>query len=368
MANKHHGSVDITHTILSVLFIGLLIASCFWILRPFLFSLVWAAIIVIATWPILQRLQARVANRRGIAVAVMGVTMLFIILVPVFSAVRIIVGNVKNITQQARILTSEPLPPPPDWLKRAPVVGETLAEHWRTFASHNPAERSARLTARAKEALQWFAANAGGIGATMLQLLLTVIIAIILYAKGEVAREGILRFSRRLAGIRGEEVTVLAAKAVRAVVLGVVVTALIQTTLGGIGLLVAGVPAVSLLMAVMLILCLAQLGPVLVLLPAVIWVYWSGRPVAGTALLIIGIIAGTIDNVIRPVLIKKEVDLPLLLIFAGVIGGLVAFGIVGLFIGPVMLAVGYTLLKAWVSGIALEEVASENDDRPFLEE
>ncbi|HTZ39399.1 MAG TPA: AI-2E family transporter, partial [Syntrophales bacterium] len=148
----------------------------------------------------------------------------------------------------------------------------------------------------------------------------------------------------------GEEVAVLAAKTVRGVALGVVGTALIQSLLGAIGLVVCGVPAAAVLTAVMFILCIAQLGPVLVLVPSVIWLYYSGETTWGTVLLVVTIIAGTIDNFIRPILIKKGADLPLLLIFAGVIGGLVAFGIAGLFIGPVVLAVTFKLLAAWVDG------------------
>ena len=128
---------------------------------------------------------------------------------------------------------------------------------------------------------------------TMLNFFLTVIIATILYANGKTVREGILAFARRLAGRRGEDVAILAAKAVRGVVLGVVVTALIQAALGGVGLFLTGVPAAALLTAVMLMLCLAQLGPFLVLVPAVIWLYWSGHPVAGTVLLVIAVVAGT---------------------------------------------------------------------------
>jgi predicted PurR-regulated permease PerM len=118
---------------------------------------------------------------------------------------------------------------------------------------------------------------------------------------------------------------VLAAKAVRGVVLGVVLTALTQAALGGIGLFIAGVPAAALLTAVVFILCLAQLGPVLVLVPSVVWLYWSGQAVSGTVLLIFSVFAATIDNFMRPLLIRKQVDLPLLLVIAGVIGGLIAF-------------------------------------------
>jgi predicted PurR-regulated permease PerM len=187
---------------------------------------------------------------------------------------------------------------------------------------------------------------------------LTTIIAAIMYANGEIIRSGVLSFARRLAGPQGAEVAILAAKAIRGVALGVVLTAIIQAGLGGVGLAVTGVPAVALLTAVMFMLCLAQVGPALVLIPAVIWLYREDGALWGTVLLVFSLLAVTLDNFIRPVLIKKGADLPLIMIFAGVIGGLIAFGIIGLFIGPVVLAVTYTLLKAWVTGSAQEKDAA----------
>jgi predicted PurR-regulated permease PerM len=350
-------SRDITHTILAALCIGILIVSSFWVLRPFLISIIWAALIVVATWPILTWLETRLGGRRGLAVAVMTAAMLLVVFVPMMLVVLTIVNNAESITAQAKSLTSLSLSSPPDWIEHTPLVGGKLAERWKVFASLSPEERFSRVTPYARTVLQWLATQAGGIGMAMLQFLLTVIIATILYAQGEIVREGVLSFARRLAGRQGEDVAVLAGKAVRGIVLGVVVTALVQAAVGGIGLFVVGVPAAGLLTAVMAILCLAQIGPFLVLVPAVIWLYWSGQPAWGTVLLVFSVVAGTIDNVIRPFLIKKGADLPLLLIFAGVIGGLIAFGIIGIFIGPVALAVTYTLLKAWVSGDALKDEA-----------
>jgi predicted PurR-regulated permease PerM len=353
---------DIPHTILAVLFICLLIASTFWILRPFFVSIVWATIVVVATWPALERLQKRLANRRGLAVCLMAVALLLIVLVPMMFAVLIIAKNAEHITAQLRSFDPFSLAWPPEWLRRIPLAGKSMADRWTAFAALSSEERSARFTPYAQRALQWFVARAGSTGMTILQLLLTMIIAIILYAKGGIVRQGLLSFARRLAGRQGEEVTVLAAKAVRGVMLGVVVTALIQTTVSGIGLFVAGVPAAALLTAVTSILCLAQLGPVLVLVPSVVWLYGSGQAARGTVLLIFTVPAATIDNLLRPFLIRKGADLPLLLIFAGVIGGLIAFGIVGLFVGPVILAVTYTLIKAWVSDeVRMDETSSPGD-------
>jgi predicted PurR-regulated permease PerM len=355
-------SRDIPHTILAVLVIGMLILSSFWVLRPFLISIIWAGVITVATWPMLLALEARLGGRRGPAVAVMTAAMLLTVFVPMLLVVLTLVNNAESITAQAKSLTSLSLSSPPDWVEHAPLVGGKLAERWKAFVSLNPEERFAKVAPYARLVLEWLAARAGGIGMAMLQFLLTVVIATILYSQGEIVREGILSFARRLAGQQGEDVTILAGKAVRGIVLGVVGTALIQVIIGGTGLFLAGIPAAALLTAVMAILCLAQLGPILVLIPAVIWLYWSGQPAWGTVLLVFSVVAATIDNFIRPFLIKKGADLPILLIFAGVIGGLIAFGIIGLFIGPVALAISYTLLKAWVSGDVLADGAGSGTE------
>jgi predicted PurR-regulated permease PerM len=163
-------------------------------------------------------------------------------------------------------------------------------------------------------------------------------------------RDEVRRFARRLAGARGESTVQLAGDAIRGVALGVGVTAVVQSVLGGIGLLGGRHPVRRLAVgALMFMLCIAQVGPALVLLPAVAWVFWDGSPVWGTVLLVWTVLVTSLDNVLRPALIRMGADLPLLLIFSGVIGGLLAFGLVGIFVGPVVLAVGYTLLEHWMA-------------------
>jgi predicted PurR-regulated permease PerM len=211
-----------------------------------------------------------------------------------------------------------------------------------------PEEIAAKLGPYVGAAVRWVAAEAGTVGMLLLQFLLTVVVAAVMYSSGETAARGVRRFAHRLAGQRGDDVAVLAAQAIRGVALGVVVTALVQSMLGGLGLLVAGVPLAGVLTAVMLMFCLAQVGPTLVLVPAVAWLYWSGDNVWGTVLLVWTLFVGTLDNFLRPFLIKQGADLPLLLIFAGVIGGLLSLGLLGIFVGPVVLAVAYTLLEAWM--------------------
>jgi predicted PurR-regulated permease PerM len=190
----------------------------------------------------------------------------------------------------------------------------------------------------------------GGFGGVLVQVLLTVILSGVLYARGEVAAKGILAFARKLGPERGERFVHLAGSTVRGVALGVVVTALVQSSFAGLGLWVSGVPFPGLLTAAVFLLCIAQLGPFLIMLPVVLWLYLTGSLGWTIALFVWTLLVGVMDNFMRPILIKRSVDLPLLLIIAGVIGGLLGFGVIGLFVGPVVLAITYSSLEAWVRG------------------
>ena len=339
---------DITRIVLSVLVIFVLIAASFWILRPFLLSIVWAAMIVVATWPLMLAVQTRLRSR-ALAVTVMTSAMVLVFVVPLVLAIQALVDNAGKLKEWGRILATAAIPPPPEWVARIPLAGEKATEIWLEIAASGRQGIFSRLAPHAAEAAQWLFDALGGAGMLAVQLFLTIIITVIMYAQGETARAGLVRFGRRLAGERGVGVVVLAGGAIRGVALGVVVTALAQAFAGGLGLFVAGVPFAGLLTGVMLLLCIAQAGPLLVLAPAVGWLFWTGQTAWGIALLVWTVVVATMDNFIRPVLIRKGADLPLLLIFAGVLGGLLAFGIIGLFVGPVLLAVTYTLLRDWVN-------------------
>jgi predicted PurR-regulated permease PerM len=340
---------DLTRNLLAVLLIGVLIVGSFWILRPFLLPGLWAMTIVVATWPLMLRVQARM-RRRAPAVALMTVCMLLVFVAPLVLAIQTLATHTDTVMDWLHTVADSPIPPPPDWVARLPLVGEKAAATWTDIAEAGKEGLTARVTPYAARAAHWLASALGSAGIFAIELLLTVVFSAILFAHGETARDALVRFGRRLAGDSGGEVVVLAGRAIRAVALGVVVTALVQTLFAGLGLWAAGVPFAGLLTAAILVLCIAQLGPVIVLLPAVGWLYWSGQPTWGTALLVWTLLVGAMDNVLRPLLIRRGgADLPLLLIFGGVIGGLFAFGIVGLFIGPVVLAVAYTLLQQWMT-------------------
>ena len=341
--------LDLARITFQLLALGILIAASFWIVSPFLIAFTWATMIVVATWPLLLQAQAWLGGKRSLAVALMTIVLLLILVVPLYFGITAIVENAQQIAGWSKSLATFRVPQPPSWVEALPVVGSKLVERWRQLAAASPEEISARISPYAQQVILWFVIHVGGIGLLLVNFLLTVIIAAILYANGETAARAAARFAWRIAGPRGENAVHLAGQAIRGVALGVVVTAILQSTAAGIGLAVAGVPFATILTAVTFMLCIAQIGPGLVLIPAVIWIYSTRGPVWGTGLLVWTIFCGTFDNFVRPLLIKRGADLPLLLIFAGVIGGLIALGVIGLFIGPVVLAVAYTLLVDWAS-------------------
>lgn len=356
MTSRHQ---DIGRITLTVLFIGGLIVASFWIMQPFLPAILWAATLVLATWPLLLWVQRWVGDRRGIAVLIMTLAILLILIVPLWLAVSTVVTNIDLIGDLLKTVLSLRMPPPPDWLVGIPVIGSGAANAWARLQSAGAQEFISKLAPYAGTLTQWFASAAGGLGGMFLQFLLTTAIAAVMYAGGEKAAAFVVQFGRRLAGDRGEKAVHLAAQAIRSVALGVVVTALAQSVIGGVGLAVTGVQFAGLLTALMFVLCLIQLGPALILIPAVVWVYYSNDPFWGTTLVVFTIVATTVDQFVRPILIRRGAALPLLLILTGVVGGLISFGFLGIFIGPTVLAVAYTLLNAWI--------AEENPPNPSSE-
>ena len=346
MTNEGRG--ELARVLLAVLFIGTLIAASLWVLRPFLGAFIWAVMVVIPTWHLMLGVERWAGGRRWAAAAVMSGVLLLVLLVPLFGAIGTILTHLDDFGRWAKQLQEFKLPPPPAWLAGLPIVGERAADLWRQAASEGIEPLAAEAAPYAREAVQFFASKIGDVGALFIQFLLTVIAAAVLYMQGEQAAEAALRFGTRLAGKTGERMIRLSAQAIRGVALGVVVTALLQAAVGGLGLFIAGVPFATLITAVIFLFAVAQIGGGPVLIVPVIWLYWTGATGWGTFLLVITVITATIDNVVRPILIKRGADLPLLLIFIGVIGGLIGFGLIGIFVGPVVLAVSYTLLRVFL--------------------
>ena len=339
---------DLTRTLLGVLCIGVLIVAAFWIVRPFVAAAIWATMIVVVTWPLMLRVQVHLWNYRALAVASMIAMLVLLFVIPLTLAVGTIVANADDIVDRIRSITSMPIPPPPQWLAQLPFIGAALAAAWLDASAAGVEGFVTQLVSYAGGLTAWLFAEVGNAGYVIVQLVLIPVFAAFMYLNGEKYASTLLRFGRRLAGKQGEALINLAAQAIRGVALGVGLTAVIQAALGGLGLAAAGVPFAGFITAVLLVLCIAQIGMLVVLIPAVIWVFWSGDLAWGIFLLGWSLAASMLDTVLRPVLVSRSADLPLLLIFVGVIGGFVAFGLLGIFVGPVVLAVAYTFLKTWI--------------------
>jgi predicted PurR-regulated permease PerM len=342
-------SHDLTRTTLAVLFLGGLIATSFLVVQPFLAATVWAATLVIATWPLLLRVQAAMGGRRGWAVALMTILLLLVVLLPLSLALGAIVTRADQLGALLEAALSFRLPPPPSWVVDIPAMGAPIAEKWQRLANAGLADIADLVRPYVGTIVHWFVGALAGAGGIVVHLLLTIAIAAVLFAKGELAADWCRRFGHRLAAERGEQAVILAGLAIRGVAQGVVVTAVAQSLVAGVGLVLSGVPHAGLLTAVILLLCIAQLGPALVVIPAIIWLFATGATVSGVVLVAFAVPSLVLDNLLRPVLIRRGADLPLLLILVGVIGGLLAFGLLGLFLGPVILAVSYTLLQRWIA-------------------
>ena len=340
---------DLARAALQLLALGALIAASFWIVRPFLVAFTWATMIVVATWRVLLRVQVWLGGRRSLAVVLMTTGLLATLVLPFYLAVAEVVDSSHEIMDWSRSLATLTVHEPPAWVAGVPLVGAKLERRWHEMAAEGSAGISPRLAPVAGEVALWFVARVGSVGHLVYHFALTVLITAILYANGEAAAQTVNRLAGRLAGARGENAVRLAALAVRAVAFGVAGTAVVQSVVAGISLAVAGIPFATALTLVMFVLAVAQVGVWPVLAMAVVWVFKTSSGLWATAFLLWAVFCGTFDNWLRPSLIKRGADLPALLIFVGVIGGLGAFGVVGLFIGPVVLAVGYTLFVDWVS-------------------
>ncbi|EPH3061115.1 AI-2E family transporter YdiK [Klebsiella aerogenes] len=348
MINQHQPR-DIPQILLSVLFLSLIIISCLWVVQPFILSFAWAGTVVIATWPVLLRLQKLLFGKRSLAVLVMTLLLFLLFVIPIALLVNSLVDNSAPLIKI--VSTGQVTLPDFAWLNSIPLFGDKLYSAWHSLLEMGGAAIMAKVRPYIGATTTWFVGQAAHIGKLLVYCGLMLLFSALLYWRGERVAYGFRYFATRLASKRGDAAVVLAGQAVRAVALGVVVTALAQAVLGGIGLAISGVPYAALLTVVMIFTCLVQLGPLIVLVPSIIWLYWTGDTTWGTVLLVWSCVVGTMDNVIRPVLIRMGADLPMILILSGVIGGLIAFGMIGLFIGPVLLAVSWRLYDAWVQEV-----------------
>lgn len=343
----HRPFYDLPRILFSITFITLMSITCFWIIQPFILGFSWASMVVISTWPVLIKVQKFLWGRRSLAVTVMTLLLLLLFVLPVSILINSIMDNsaalISWATQADRLILL-----PLTLLQEIPMVGKKLYNAWQSFISDGNAPLMNEIQPYIGKSTSWLLRKIANLGSLLLHCSLMIFFSVLLYLRGEQVALIVRHFAIRLGAERGDASILMAAQAIRAVALGVVLTAIVQAVLGGVGLTITGIPLPTVLTIIMFILCIAQLGPFPVLIPSMIWLYWSGDTTWGTVLLIWSCVIATLDNVLRLIFIHIGADLPILLVLCGVLGGLLAFGMIGLFIGPVVLAVSWRLIFIWM--------------------
>ncbi|WJD68604.1 AI-2E family transporter [Pseudomonas asiatica] len=324
-----------------------LLGAGLWVMAPFISALLWGAILAFASWPLMRLLTRALGGRETLAASLLTTAWILIVALPLVWLGFNLADHIRDATAFVRDVQVDGLPDAPAWLGGIPLVGERLVSWWQSLD-----QQGAALLASVKPHLgqvgNWLLARSAQIGSGVLELTLSLVFVFFFYRDGPRLSAFVLRLLHRLMGDRAEYYLELVAGTVQRVVNGVIGTAAAQGVLALIGFLIAGVPGAIVLGLVTFMLSLIPMGPPLAWIPATGWLVWKGEYGMAVFLGVWGtfIISG-VDNVLKPYLISRGGNLPLVIVLLGVFGGLIAFGFIGLFIGPTLLAVGYSLLLDW---------------------
>lgn len=338
--------------------IAIIVFACFWIARPLLSVLVWGALIAITLAPFHRMIARMLGSRPRWAAALVVLVLLAFFVVPLFFLPGSIERAMTGIARMTNNWTELNLPPPPAWIGSLPVFGPRLSERWTALAG-NSQELLANIKPFVGPAVQWLAAQGASLGLTILQILIAIVLAGIFLVSEAGTTATLQRIAHRLGGVSGQNLLNLAVRTVRNVAQGVIGTALIQGALSGIGFAIAGVPLALALGILSFGTSMLQIGTWLVWIPVALWLSHQGETGWALFTTMLGVIINVLDNVIKPLLIGRSAAVPLWIIFIGVIGGILTIGLVGIFIGPIIIAAGYTIVTSWLSEEAQRPPSAE---------
>jgi predicted PurR-regulated permease PerM len=327
--------------------LALLLIGCVVVLRPFATALLWAVVLWIATAPIHQRVLVWVGQRRALAALAMTLGAALILLLPIGIVGFSVADSARDLAGASRRWLEGGPPSPPLWFANVPVVGQYAIRYWTELAgdSQRLLEELQRFI---EPATTWVIASGLVVGQGVVELALSILIAFFLFRDGVQVSQRFRAGAARIAGARAEHLVQTAVDTIRSVVYGLIGTAIVQGVLAGIGFLIAGVPGAVVLGVLTFFMSIVPMGPPLVWGPATVWLYQHGMTGWAVFMLVwgFGLVSG-IDNFVKPWLISQGSTLPFILIFFGVIGGVLAFGFIGVFLGPTLLAVAYRLVLDW---------------------
>jgi predicted PurR-regulated permease PerM len=345
----------------TVLRVGLLLALagwCLWIASPFLFALVWGVIIAVAIHPGFLRMRALFGGRDRLAASLMAILILVILIGPLSMLTTSLVSNMSELAM--RLLDgSLRIPAPPPEVGHWPIIGPKIEELW-SMGSAGFSSVLEQVQPQLQLAASWLLATVAELGLGLLHFVAAVVVAGILLAHAEAGNRLTVDLATRLAGARGPGLATLTERTIRNVARGVIGTALVQAAAAGLGFVVASVPWPALLTLLCFMICLVQIGPSPILLGTVVWMYTTADAAAATIYLLWCVLVTMMDNVLRPLLIGRGGEVPLAVILLGVLGGLLAHGLIGLFVGPIVLALGHQLFHAWLREPEVVEAPPED--------
>jgi len=324
-----------------------IVIGCFLVLRPFLSALLWALILCCTTWPAFNHLRHGVGDRATLAALLMTSVIALVLLAPFVIVGLTLAENANELVEHGKKLMEEGPPSPPAWVGQIPLIGEHVQAYWAGFA-HDSAAFLVEL-GKYVEPLRTVGLAGGAVLAEgLLQLTLSILIAFFFYRDGEALAARLSNAVGRIAGERGQHLVGVAGNTMRGVVYGIIGTAIAQGVVAAIGFWIAGVPAAPLLGLATFFLSPVPIGPPLVWIPAAAWLFFHGSTGWAVFMVIWGVAAvSSVDNVIKPLIISRGSNLPFILVLLGVLGGVVAFGFIGVFLGPTLLAIGFALLQDW---------------------
>lgn len=349
-AQKISDRIFVHRSLEATIQIGLLLIIsvwCFKIVEPFIIPIIWGAIIAIAAYPLYLRLQSALGQRNKLAATFFTVGFLIIMLVPTVLLTETLIQGLSMVGD--KIKDGTPLiPPPPENLHTVMLVGEPLAKFW-LLASENIHSALQQLTPVLKVIGSWLLSAATGAGVAILHFVVAIIVAGILLANAQECHKTTRAITTRLANEKGDSFAALTEATVRSVANGILGVALIQSLLAGIGFIVVGIPAAGLWALLCLILSIAQIGIGLIVIPMIIYLFYTGDTFTAVVFLAWNLPISLIDHILKPILLGRGVKTPMAIIFMGAIGGLLTAGVIGLFIGAVTLALGYELFLLWLN-------------------
>ena len=326
-----------------------LLGACLWVLAPFWSALFWAAVLAFASWPLMRGLTRLLRGRTNVSAGILTLGWMLLVAVPLIWLGFNLADHIRSAMALLKDLQVEGLPAPPAWLAGVPLFGGQLVDLWNALDV-----QGAALFAGVKpymgEVGNWLLARSAQIGGGVLELVLSLVLVFFFYRDGPRMAEYARSLLERLMGGRAEHYVELVAATVQRVVNGVLGTAAAQAVMALIGFLIAGVPGAVVLAILTFALSLVPVGPPLVWIPASAWLFWQGDYGMGVFLGAWGLVViSGIDNVVKPYLISRGGNLPLVVVILGVFGGILAFGFMGLFLGPTLLALAYSLIGDWIA-------------------